>query len=478
MHDRLFLSCPQLETGTPYVCYKDHVNRKSNQSNVGTVRSSNLCVAPETQILTDKGYHAIGELEGQAVRVWNGTRFSDTVVRKTGVDQPLLKVTLSNGEALECTPYHRFYIAGQDETVVVEAKDLKGGDVIAKFGLPVVPDDELASGLDKPYELGLLGSEQVNAVPVNHVLPEKLLWFEGLVHVSGCMSKSLPTSLMVTSSSEPFLRDVKRMLETLGAESRVCEMNDTHFVPYSVLLVDADNLAGLRALGFAPRRELSENLNAKGHLESFGGKSDAIVVVDVVDVGRRDDTFCFTEPLEGKGVFNGILTGQCAEITEVSNSSTYAVCNLASIAVNRFYVGGSYDHARLHEAAKQLTYNLNRVIDVNTYPTEECRSSNLSMRPIGVGVQGFGDLYCLMGLPYDAPEAVALDGEVLETIYHGCVEASAELAERDGPYERFAGSPASEGKLQFDLWGVEPSSGRWDWAALKARIAVTGLRNR
>jgi ribonucleoside-diphosphate reductase alpha subunit len=182
----------------------------------------------------------------------------------------------------------------------------------------------------------------------------------------------------------------------------------------------------------------------------------------------------------------------CSEICEVSNADTYAVCNLASIAVNRFYdpIAKTFDHARLHETAKQLTYNLNRVIDINTYPTPECRASNMSMRPIGVGVQGLADLYCMLGLAYDDPRAVALDAEVMETIYHGCVEASVELAERDGPYERFEGSPASKGLLQFDLWkrdaeaeavegGVEEGVGplKWEWRSLKDRVRGSGMRN-
>lgn len=184
----------------------------------------------------------------------------------------------------------------------------------------------------------------------------------------------------------------------------------------------------------------------------------------------------------------------CAEITEYSDASSYAVCNLASIAVNRFVVypnpenpgeGGPrgvpplIDHARLHAAAKQVTRNLNRVIDVNAYPTPESRTSNVALRPIGVGVQGLGDLYCMLGLPYDDPRAIALDAEIMETIYHGCIEASVETAAREGAYDRFEGSPASEGRLQFDLWGLgeDRLSGRYDWGELKARVKRDGLRN-
>jgi ribonucleoside-diphosphate reductase alpha chain len=170
----------------------------------------------------------------------------------------------------------------------------------------------------------------------------------------------------------------------------------------------------------------------------------------------------------------------CAEITEYSDNSNYAVCNLASIAVNRFLLGdGTFDHDGLRRTAGLLTFNLNRVIDMDAYPTPETRRSNVAMRPIGIGLQGMGDLYCMLKLPYESNEAMHLDAEIMETIYYGALEASVELAERDGPYDRFEGSPTSNGKLQFDLWGEhhEHPSNRYDWNAMKARVVKSGLRN-
>lgn len=173
-----------------------------------------------------------------------------------------------------------------------------------------------------------------------------------------------------------------------------------------------------------------------------------------------------------------------AEITEYSDAHTYAVCNLASIAVNRFVKDGAVDHEALHAVAKLAARNLNRIIDINGYPTPETQRSNLSMRPIGIGVQGLADLLCMLHLPYESPEAIKLDGELMETIYHGALEASVELAEAGaGAYERFEGSPFSRGELQFDMWAAEGSlpnaslSGRWDWAGLKQRLREGGARN-
>lgn len=170
----------------------------------------------------------------------------------------------------------------------------------------------------------------------------------------------------------------------------------------------------------------------------------------------------------------------CAEITQFSDHETYAVCNLASIAVNRFWDFDSnrYDFNALHRAAEQVTYNLNRVIDINFYPTPETKASNLAMRPIGIGVQGFGDLYNIMNVTYESDVAIKLDTEIMETIYHGALTASANLATKFGSYERFNNSMFSRGVLQFDLYENKTDNGmKWSWGKLKENIVTTGIRN-
>ncbi|KAJ7503015.1 ribonucleotide reductase alpha subunit [Mycena galericulata] len=166
----------------------------------------------------------------------------------------------------------------------------------------------------------------------------------------------------------------------------------------------------------------------------------------------------------------------CTEIIEYSAPDETAVCNLASIALPSFVSNGKYDFQRLHEIAKVVTRNLNRIIDVNYYPIPEARRSNMRHRPIAVGVQGLADMFLALRMPFESAAAKELNLQVFETIYHGALEASAELAEKEGPYETYAGSPASQGQLQYDMWGVTPSA-LWDWDTLKAKIAVTGLRN-
>jgi ribonucleoside-diphosphate reductase subunit M1 len=166
----------------------------------------------------------------------------------------------------------------------------------------------------------------------------------------------------------------------------------------------------------------------------------------------------------------------CTEIIEYSSPDEVAVCNLASIALPTFISGGKYNFQKLHAVTKVVTYNLNRIIDVNYYPVPEARRSNMRHRPIGIGVQGLADTFMALRMPFDSPAAKELNIQIFETIYHAAVEASSELAERDGPYETWVGSPAEQGQLQYDLWGVTPTK-LWEWKNLKEKVARTGLRN-
>merc|ERR1712227_1199624 len=167
----------------------------------------------------------------------------------------------------------------------------------------------------------------------------------------------------------------------------------------------------------------------------------------------------------------------CTEIVEYSAADEVAVCNLASIAVNMFVKSDkTFDFEKLKMVAKVVTKNLNKIIDVNYYPVIEARNSNMRHRPIGIGIQGLADAYILMRFPFESDEAALLNKQIFETIYYGALESSCELAEKDGPYQTYPGSPVSKGVLQYDMWGVTPTS-LHDWAALKSKIAKHGVRN-
>jgi ribonucleotide reductase alpha subunit len=217
----------------------------------------------------------------------------------------------------------------------------------------------------------------------------------------------------------------------------------------------------------------------------------------------------------------------CNEINIYTNyRDEIGVCNLASICLPKYISDdGTYNHKELHKIAKILTKNLNKVIDVNYYPLEKAKTSNFRHRPIGLGIQGLSDCFAILKIPFDSEESIKLNKEIFETIYHGALEASMELAKKRkewynvssynkefmnnykpseeledpykiaeklrmideekqklppkyiGAYSSFVGSPTSEGLLQFDLWGITPSSGRYDWDSLKNNIKEHGLRN-
>ena len=170
----------------------------------------------------------------------------------------------------------------------------------------------------------------------------------------------------------------------------------------------------------------------------------------------------------------------CTEILEYTDKDETAVCNLASIALPK-YVNKetkTFDYDKLHEVTKTVTKNLNRVIDRNFYPVESARRSNMKHRPIGLGVQGLADVFILCGLQFDCEESRLMNAHIFETIYHAALEASSELAEVDGSYETFEGSPASQGILQPDMWeGETKFSGRYDWDAMRERVKTKGLKN-
>ena len=174
----------------------------------------------------------------------------------------------------------------------------------------------------------------------------------------------------------------------------------------------------------------------------------------------------------------------CCEITEYSDENETAVCNLASIALPAFIVTDddgnvTFDYVKLHSVARTVTNNLNKVIDVNFYPTKKTERSNFRHRPVGIGVQGLADVFILLNLPFASDKAKEINVRIFQTIYHAALTESCEIAKVDGRYSTFDGSPASEGILQFDMWEVDPMEKvkMYNWDNLKEQIKTYGLRN-
>lgn len=354
----------QIQSGMPYLLYKDHANNKSNQKNLGTIRSSNLCVSGDTTILTKDGYLPIQQFQDKYIDIWNGFEWSNVEIKKTGTNQELMEIRFyasnfyNRNKKLRCTQYHKFYILEDGIHKEVRANQLKVGDLIIPYYIPSFNDD----------------------------LPRILI--------------------------------------------------------------------------------------------------NSVVVTDIKYNISIEDTYCFTEPKRNYGIFNGILTGQCAEVIEYSDDDEIAVCNLASICLPQFIKYNEnnspyYDFNKLMEIASLCTRNLNRIIDINYYPVQTAKSSNAKNRPIGIGIQGLVDVYNIFGYPFGSDEAKLLNKKIFETIYYGALKESNELAKEYGPYETFIGSPMSEGKLQYHLWGIKDDDllMGFDWRSLIEDIKIYGVRN-
>lgn len=231
----------------------------------------------------------------------------------------------------------------------------------------------------------------------------------------------------------------------------------------------------------------------------------ARTIVDAICAVQRESGtpyVCFKDHVNRRSNQSNIGTVKssnlCAEIMEWSSARSYACCTLASINLRKFLVrddsatatnGLEIDHDKLHDMVRLITRNLDIIIDVNKYPVNECEENSVKYRPIGIGVQGLADVFCEMRVPFLSNIAKTVDLEIAETIYHAAVTESIERSKQLGPYSKFAGSPASQGKFQFDLWKENleyignpvampvPISGRYAWDDLRSDMVKHGMRN-
>ncbi len=602
------ITTAQIETGTPYISFKDAANIKSNQKGYGTIKSSNLCVAPDTLILTDKGHIKIKDIHKQKVNVWNGKEFSNVEIMKTGENQNMMKVSFSDGMEVKCTPYHKFYIQEKnikkseikDDIInhknvkVVEAEDLEVGMKIIRCKYPIINNKKelehaytngFFSGDDGTYgsrheeerpcsyrtlknktyckrHINYQTNDEINTtcqsisylkqpivflyhekikllkyldytsceeeknkrlsvkltvhledkffIPMDYSIKSKMEWLSGYADADGCIAGK---SLQIVSIKKDFLINIKLMLQTCGINSKI---SLTHLKRQALLpngkggkklfntketwriLIAEYELQQLIKLGFSPKRLIiKESKMTKSQLRF-------ITIKEVIELEDKSDTYCFTEKKRNAGVFNGILQSNCNEILEYSDQYEYACCCLASICLPKFIEDGKYNFDKLINACKVIVNNLNKVIDDNYYPVPETKKSNLLHRPLGIGVQGLSDVFSILKMAFDSPEAKQLNIDIFKTIYYGCAIASNELAKINGPYITFSkenalkhkdtfieffgnevgmqklnntkDSPISQGLFQFDLWNVKPSD-KYDWETLRSSIKEFGVRN-
>jgi ribonucleoside-diphosphate reductase alpha chain len=496
---RKIIDC-QTETGLPYTLFKDACNRKSNQRHYGTIKSSNLCVTGDTQILTDKGYYPIQDLVNTKIRVWNGEEFSKTVVMKTGSNQRTLTIKFSDGSDLKCTEYHKFILP---DGTVVPANELCVGQTLKSFKFPI--QMPVVIDLDfKPPDLEcvnmngkFVGSELVKdtnfvknmpagfipnlKIPINESLIVKINWMRGLLDYCGHINiyNDNQLELQIHGNNKFILFDIKLLLQTLGVNVNMSFINFIKM--YQLILTPGGTIRLLRILNLTSQYLLEHLPSNRISHTSAQCIQTTLNITDIISNGSLHDTYCFNEPKLHQGIFNSVLTGNCTEIIEYSDDQETSVCTLASICLPKFVVNNTFNYTKLREIVKLVTWSLNQVIDVMYYPNDQTKLSNQRHRPIGIGVQGLADVYAMLKIPFDSEDARRVNFLIFENIYYAALEESCNAAEQFGPYETYAGSPVSEGKLQFDLWLEDghllPFELSLNWPALRGKILCHGVRN-
>lgn len=536
----------RFETGEPYILFIDNVNKAipswiRNPHYI--VEQSNLCVAPETRILTKSGYQEIAKLKDQNVEVWNGKEWSGVTVRKTGKDQRLIRVVTKDGYELECTPYHKFYKVVRNDnssvtkTYQVEAKDLRPGDKLIKFDLPVIDGNKT---LENAYVNGfftgdgcefknmqmiylygqkrklahLFDKELFNSWSIqenqdrevlisrgkklekkffvpdcSYTIKSRLDWFAGLLDSDGVVVRNGKTQgFQVGSINKDFLKETQLMLQTLGVQSKVTKNVDkgVRILPLNDgsgetgefmcqdafrLLIGNDGLTKLKKLGLITHR-----LETTDH-EPNRECSQFIKVTEIIDEGRIDDTYCFTEPKRHMGMFNGMLTGQCSEITLWTSEKRSAVCCLSSLNLEK------YEEWKDTNIVQDLVRYLDNVLEyfIRLAPPQLSKAiySARKERAIGLGTLGFHSLLQSKGISFEdggVGGCAQLNNRVYKLIEERAVEESLRLGKIRGEAPDCEGSGMRNSHLlavapnasSASLVGASPSIEPWQDNAFMA----------
>lgn len=455
----------RFETGEPYIMFKDTVNRnipKQIRNPHYTVGQSNLCVSPETLVLTDAGHIQISELEDQDVNVWNGKEYSKVRVLKTSENSELVTVKTSQGFELDCTEYHKFYVmegfSRYGKVVEKRANELVPGDKLIKLDTPIIHGEEVLSkayangfysgdgccvnGHARIYLYGekaklfnlfedkytisdqpdqdriyfyIKGLQQKFFVPdASYDVKSRVDWFTGLLDSDGCVLTAKPwgsQTLQIASTQEGFLESVQLMLQTLGVQSKVVkardagvyklpandgtdELKDFDCAKTVRILINGMGILKLLELGMKTHR-----LVITGHVPNRDA-SGFVTVDSVVYTGRKDHTYCFNEPLRHMGVFNGLLTGQCSEITLWTSDKRTAVCCLSSLNLDKF------EEWKNTKIIEDLVRYLDNVLEyfIRLAPAELKRAvySAYKERSLGLGTLGWHSYLQSKMIPFES----------------------------------------------------------------------------
>ena len=424
------------KNGDPGLIFLDNLEEANPTPKLGRLDTTNPCVTGDTPILTDRGYIPIAEAVDREVNIWNGERCSKVTPRITGENQKILTFVFSDGSEIKCTPYHKFLIqrgftkGGTVERVA--ARELKVGDKLVKCSYPVIASGTDTMTTDEAYLI-----RNKYWIPATETIENRLAWLAGLIDSDGNRN-SKEGSVSIASIDREFLLEVRLMLNTLGVSGSVlpldeCEklMSDGnggkkayHCKRSYRLTIAASDVAYLIFLGLDTKRVDLGNPPLQRAAKRF------IKVLAIKDEGLiANKVYCFTEPHNHTGIFNGLLLGNCGEQPLLP----YESCNLGSINLSKFvtYEGG-IDYTSLESTVRLAVRFLDNVIDVNHYPLPEIEKATKLTRKIGLGVMGFADVLFNIGIPYSHYRARVLADTIMAFIKQTAKDESYAIARTEG----------------------------------------------
>lgn len=530
------------KTGRIYIVFMDNFvgNSPFEKFKKNQWMTSNLCVAPETEILTDVGYVRIEEVVNECVNVWNGREFSKVTVRKTGENQHIIKIVTDSGQSLSCTPYHKFYVFNGYGNPYVEkrAGELKAGDKLMKFDLPIIEGEEYlpdayvngfysGDGCLTPsgQRIYLYGEKRKLRdlftckfsvqedqdreyghyhtlkdkffVPLNsYTIQSRLDWLAGFLDADGCVYRNGTNEAFTASSINlDFLQQIQKMLQTLGVDSKIKLLQDEGYRPLPAndgtgemrdffcqvsyrLLISSGESQKLLDMGLETQRLTMEKRIPQRDARRF------IKVNDVIDEGRFDDTYCFNEPKRHLGMFNGILTGQCIEIALPVSSfesledpnGQIALCTLSSANWGKLNKPSD-----LEKPCRSMVRALDNLLSYQEYPVEAARRFTEDFRALGVGVVGFAHFLAKRGLKYNIQAAEVVD-EYAEAMAYYLIDESVNLAKERGRCNGFEQTCYARGvfpweKRNKNIDTVVKHTLRYNWEELREKLLKYGIRN-
>lgn len=498
----------RIETGEPYILYTGNVDKnrsKVYEANGLKCKTSNLCVAPETLILTSNGWQEIQNCEKQKTTIWNGFEWSDVIPVKTGENQQLLTIKTSDGQALDCTEYHKWYIQTQDkfgnthQIICKRTHELEVGDKIIKYNFPTIEGGleltyayangfysgdgcQLKNGKSRIYLYNEKRKiEPRLMLPVNEKFPtyiqdaqnrkyidlpigmleykffvpnadysinSRLEWFAGLCDSDGTIARNGQNqSLQISSINKQFLTNIQKMLQEIGCKSKIQGLRKAgqYLMPkndgtganayYNCqevfrILIDSNELYKLVTLGLK-----FERLNYELHLPQRQA-SQFIQVAEIIKSGRTSDTYCFTEPKRNMAVFNGILTGNCSEITlatglDYQDKQRTAVCCLSSLNLE-YYDEWKGNELFIEDIYRFLDNVLEDFIKRAPDTMQNAKYSATMERSVGLGVMGFHSFLQSKNTPIEGVAAKSWNKQMFKHIRAESEKANLKLAEEKG----------------------------------------------